>query len=69
MTRGRLKILMNLDLRWVPEVTGPRSRQSQLPKDTVRSGGLVPLTQPAGTVHTYVGRKDRKSKRLTGRVR
>ena len=45
----------NLILRWVPELNEPRSEQSQLPKDTVRSGGLVMLTKPAGTVKEVCG--------------
>jgi hypothetical protein len=48
--RGGLRILVNQKFKWVPELNRPRSAQSQLPKDNLRSGGLVLLTQPAVTV-------------------
>jgi len=46
---------MNRKFKWASELNGPRSKQSQLPKDILRSGGLVLLTKPAETVRLKLG--------------
>lgn len=53
--RECLRILVNQKFRWAPELRKPRSTQSQLPKDRLRSGGLVQFTQPAAAVYALCG--------------